>query len=405
MSKVAVIGGGAAGLLASILLAEKNHQVTLFESNDKVGKKILVSGNGHCNISNQHISPSNYAGFEPAFTSFCLDKFTFNHLEKLLKKMGLFLDCKEDGKVYPMSHEAKSVVELFVMSAENLGVVIHTEVKIVDCSKEEKFILKSETDEYANFDKIVLATGSKAAPQLGGNESGYTLAQSMGHALAEPYPSLVQLELSGDAFKAMSGVKQFSEVSLLIDKKVETKLQGDVLFTNYGVSGLAILDLSQKASQALSLFSSVDIVVNLMPNFDRQKLDSKLHALCQQLPQAYLSVLLSGMIHRKIVIQIFKELSIDTLIKAEDISHKMIQKIVNLLINWKFHVEDTHGFKHAEVSGGGVLTSEIDPKTMQSLMNPDLYVIGEVLDVVGDRGGYNFHFAFASAFCMADALA
>lgn len=404
MLNIAVVGGGASGLLSAVVLAQKGHHVTLFEANARVGKKILASGNGHCNISNAHISLENYDGLDPQFPKHLLETFSFKHLEKLFKSFGLLFDIKEDGKVYPLSYEAKSVVENLLMTALNYGVTIHNSQKIVKIDKDETFVMHSATEMFSGFHKLILAAGSPAASQLGGNDSGYVIAESFGHTITPAYPSLVQLELDGNSHESMAGVKQFGEVSLYIDNTLVEKRQGDVLFTRYGISGLAILDLSQKASFALSLYSTVDIVVNLFPKFDRQRLDSQIQALCRQLPQATFLTLLSGIIHSKIISEILNRLLISKDIKAAEMDSKMIKKVVNLLINWKFHVTQTHGFKYAEVSGGGVLTSEINPKTMQSLKDKDLYIVGEVLDVVGERGGYNFHFAWASAYCASQAI-
>lgn len=404
MISVAVVGGGASGLMSAILLAKKGHQVTLFEANARVGKKILASGNGHCNISNANITLDNYDGLDPKFPKQVLEALSFKHLEKLFKSFGLLFDIKDDGKAYPLSYEAKSVVENLLMTALNLGVVLHSNQKIIKIDKDKTFILKSEAEKFSGFDKVVLAVGSPAASQLGGNDSGYKIAESFGHSLTPAYPSLVQLELEGDIHEKMAGVKQFGEVSLFIDNSLVEKRQGDILFTRYGISGLAILDLSQRASFALSLYSQVDIGVNLFSKYDRQRLDSQIQALCKQLPEATFLTLLSGMIHSKIVLEVLNKLAINKDIKAFDMDSKMIKKVVNLLINWKFHVTKTHGFKYAEVSGGGVLTSEIDPKTMRSLKDKDLYIVGEVLDVVGERGGYNFHFAWASAYCASQAI-
>ena len=404
MLNVAVIGGGASGLLSAVLLAKAGHKVTLFEANDRVGKKILASGNGHCNISNKNITLHNYDGLDPEFPQTTLEQFPFISLEKCFKEFGLLFDIKEDGKAYPLSYEAKSVVENLLMHADIHGVTILSNTKIVKINKEDSFSLHSESDSFKGFDKVILATGSLAASQLGGNESGYIMAEHFGHTLAPTYPSLVQLELAGEVYAKMAGVKQFSEVSLYIDNNLTQKCKGDVLFTRYGISGLAILDLSQKASYALSLYSQVNIVVNLFPKYDRQKLDSKIQALCKQLPKATFLTLISGLIHSKIITEILKVLEIPKDIKAIDMNAKMIKKVVNLLINWKFNVTQTHGFKYAEVSGGGVLTNEINPSTMQSFKEKDLYIIGELLDVVGERGGYNFHFAWASAFTAATAI-
>ncbi len=390
MNNIAIIGAGASGLFCSILCAKSGAKVSIYEQNSKPAKKILVSGNGRCNISNANLSSSDYFSQNPQFSKFALDSFGFKSFEKFCLEIGLLLNILEDGRAYPLSNEAKSVAKIFEDYAKSLGVVFHNETKIESI----KPLLKK-------YDSVVVATGSRAAEHLGGNSDGEKFAEEFEHKIIPAYPSLVQLHLNSKIAKKMSGAKLNAEVTLILNGVKELSVTGDVLFTNYGVSGFAILDLSQSASEALLNYQAVDICINLLPTFSMQKLSQHIANLASKIPTLTILNILVGLIPSKIANGFLEELNISNSIKGKDIHTKIAKKIANQLLNWKFEVEETHGFRHAEVSGGGIDTTEIDEKTMMSKKCKNLYFTGECLDIVGKRGGYNFAFAWASAYLAA----
>nr|WP_321268380.1 NAD(P)/FAD-dependent oxidoreductase [uncultured Sulfurimonas sp.] len=390
--KVAIIGGGASGLLCAIFCAKDSCSVDIFEQNDKCAKKILVSGNGRCNITNKNLSTHDYFGENPSFVRDAIESFGFKEFSNFAASFGLILNTLDDGRAYPLSNESKSVASLLISQAQNLGVKIHTNTKITD--------IKSLVQ---NYDAVVVASGSQAAEHLGGCEDGFEFAKEFGHNIIPTYPSLVQLHLSSTIAHKMSGVKSLAEVTLLINNKKDISTYGDVLFTNYGVSGFAILDISQRASKALLEYAKVDISINLLPSFNAQKLSAHITSLAKSMSDFTIKDILVGLVPLKIALGLMQSLELDQTMNAKDIHTKLAKKIANQMLNWRFEVSDTHGFRHAEVSGGGVDVSEIDPKTMQSQKQKNLYFCGEVLDIVGKRGGYNFAFAWASAYlCSKD---
>jgi len=396
---VAIIGAGASGLMAAITAAKTGSTVHLYEQNAKPAKKILASGNGRCNISNTQVSSADYAGDNPEFSSFALEQFNFKSLEKFCKSIGLYLNILDDGRAYPLSNEAKSVALAFENSAKMYGVQIFNDYPITGIEKKEnKFYLHTPLNRSQAYDKLLIATGSQAAPQLGGNESGYELATSLGHSIAATYPSLVQLHLNSNVHEKMAGAKQEAQVSLYINAQKEFTTQGDILFTKYGISGFAILDISQGASQALLNYQAVDISLDLLPKFDRQALSSQLLSTSQALPNYSIEQILSGLLPSKIAKYLLEEAKIEPSTPAKQMHTKMAKQIASKIKDWRFKVSDTHGFKHAEVSGGGINTNEVNPKTMESKLCEGLYFAGEVLDIVGRRGGFNFAFAFASGY-------
>jgi len=405
MNKVAIIGGGAAGLMAALSAAKAGATVTVYEHNKSVGKKILASGNGRCNIINTTAYTHDYFGENPNFVKYALESMPFNAFEKLALSMGLFLDVKNDGRCYPLSNEAKSVVSALSEAVRQAGVILKTETTVIALHQDQShFVVESSSDK-TSYDRLLIATGSEAAPQLGATTDGYTFAQSFGHTIIPTYPSLVQLHLDSDVHHKMAGVKTVAEVTLYLNGKPEEKASGDTLFTRYGISGLTILDLSQKASQALLEYQAVSVGVNLLPQFNRQTLAAQLEKLFQAVAYYTLEQALCGMISTKITPYILKSAKLDPLSKANTLNTKQIKKLAHQLQDWRFEVTETHGFKHAEVSGGGVNTNEVDEKTMASKRIKGLYFAGEVLDVVGKRGGYNFNFAWASGILAGQSLA
>lgn len=392
--KVAIIGAGASGLLCAIECAKSACKVDIYEQNSKCAKKILVSGNGRCNITNITFTQDDYSSQNSSFVKYSLDTFSFKEFVKFTSSIGLLLDIKDDGRVYPLSNEAKSVANLLINHAKILGVNFFTNTKITDI----RTLFK-------NYDVIVIATGSEAAPHLGGNADGLKFAKEFGHNIIPTYPSLVQLHLNSSYATKMSGAKVDGEVTLFVNNSKTVHSRGDILFTDYGVSGFAVLDISQVASESLINYQIVDIVINLLPSFTAQKLSSHIMKMIDINSDITILDILHGLIPIKIAKVVLDILNLSPTTKAKEINTKHSKKIANQILNWKFEVTNTHGFRHGEVAGGGVDVDEINPRTMESLKQLNLYFCGEVIDVVGKRGGFNFAWAWASAFVAAKSIA
>jgi predicted Rossmann fold flavoprotein len=396
MNKIAIIGAGASGLMAALSAARAGGSVTLYEHNSGVGKKILASGNGRCNIINTTATAEDYAGNDPQFVTYPLKQLSFGYFQTFCHSIGLVLDIKDDGRCYPLSNEAKSVLLALKSAVSEAGVTILTDTEATSITKNgAHFVVESEQGS-RSFDRVLIATGSEAAPQLGATGDGYRFAAAFGHEIVPTYPSLVQLHLQSKYHHKMAGVKTHAEVSLAIDGKQREKVQGDILFAAYGISGLAILDISQKASHALLNRRKVAIGINLLPRYERQELHTVLEKLFASVPRHSVETVLCGLLPAKIVTYILDEAAIIPSSPVADLTIKDVKKLIHLIQDWRFDVSDTHGFKHAEVSGGGVATAQVNNKTMESKLVQGLYFAGEVLDIVGKRGGYNFHFAWAS---------
>ena len=396
MKKIAIIGGGASGLMAALFAARSGANVTIYEHNNSVGKKILASGNGRCNIINTTATYEDYAGADPQFVTYALKQLSFTYFEKFCHSIGLLLDIKEDGRCYPLSNEAKSVLIALKSAVSETGVKIITDSKVTAITKNDSHFNVQTDQDKQRYNNVLIATGSQAAPQLGATADGYTFARSFGHEILPTYPSLVQLHLNSKNHPKMAGVKTVAEVTLFIDGKSNTKVTGDILFAAYGISGLAILDISERASHALLHKQRVSIALNILPRYDRGELVSVIEKLFACVSNHDVHTALCGLLPAKIITYLLEDAAIPQSTTVSTLSPKDVKKLAHLIGEWKFGVTDTHGFKHAEVSGGGVSTAQVNSKTMESKLIEGLYFAGEVLDIVGRRGGYNFNFAWAS---------
>jgi len=399
-----IIGGGAAGLVAAIIAERAGRQVLLLEQNSKIGKKILVSGNGKCNITNRYISENCFHSSNPDFIKEALSGYDFAVVKDFFTSIGLELIEGKEGKVFPLSLQAASVVELLEYEAKRAGVEIECDCKVTRITnKGTDFILETSLGEKC-AQTLLITSGSPAAPQLGGNDSGYLFATTMGHALVPRYPSLVQLCSEETWVKTCAGVKVAGRARLYANGEYIAEKEGDLLFTNYGISGLAILDLSREVSTRLAAFDYCELSLDIMPTYSKEKLTNLLMSRIQKMSQKPIELWLQGVINKKLI-KIILERSKCRSRRESDLNRKEINKLVHSIKNLKLSINDTKGFKGAEVVTGGIDTTEVNPKTMESELVPNLYFAGEILDVDGDRGGFNFHFAWVSGIRAGEAAA
>jgi len=397
IKRVAIIGAGASGMVSAIRALENGHRVDLFEKNAKVGRKILATGNGRCNISNKQISIENYHGKHPSFVKYAINNFTTNDAKKFFSNLGLELVEGVNGKLFPMSLQASSVVDILYFKLQSLGVNMHLLSEVKEIKKIGSVFLVDDKE----FDTIVVSTGSLAMPTLGSSECGYRFAREFGHKIQKPFASLVQLISNDDIIKTASGVKIDANLEIFVDNQIKMSVRGDLLFTNYGVSGSAILDISRVASKALNEKKDVKIVADLMPEYSHEALKSLLSKRVKLAKIMQPDLWLNGIINKKLVKLIFHQAKLKD---AFVINSKTINRLSYAMKNLTIAIDDTKGVKSCEVMAGGVSTEDIDPKTMESKQVKGLFFCGEVLDIDGDCGGYNLHFAFASGYLAGNSI-
>jgi len=390
-----IIGAGAAGLCAAITQARAGVKVLLLEQNKKIGKKILVSGNGKCNIDNKYINTNRFHSQNPPFVEEVLKDYDFEVVEKFFTSIGLELIEGKEGKMFPMSLQASSVVELLEYEAKRLGVEILCECEVTGIDKVDALFRVETSQGTKTCTQLVMASGSPAAPHLGGSNAGYAFATKMGHSLVPRHPSLVQLCSDESWVKGCAGVKVAGLAKLYANGEYITEKKGDLLFTNYGISGLAILDLSREVSTRLANFDYCELSLDLMPELSKEKLTNLLLGRVKQDSEKPLDLWLQGIINKKLIAIILEQSKCK--VRVEDqLNRKEINKLVHAIKNLKLSISDTKGFAGAEVATGGIDTAEVNAQTMESKLVPNLFFAGEILDVDGDRGGFNFHFAWVS---------
>jgi len=398
-----IIGAGAAGLCAAIVSARAGRQVLLLEQNGKAGKKILVSGNGKCNIGNRYISTQRFHSQNPGFIEKVLESYAFEQVKDFFRSIGLELIEEKEGKMFPMSLQASSVIDLLEYEAKRAGVEILCNCKVKRIEKEADGFVLDTTQGSKHSSKLLITSGSPAAPQLGGNDSGYVFATAMGHTLIPRYPSLVQLCSEETWVKTCAGVKIAGVARLYANGEYITEKEGDLLFTNYGISGLAILDLSREVSIRLASFDYCELSLDLMPKLSKEKLTNLLLSRIGKGSEKHIELWLQGILNKKLIRIIMEQSKCRSRVES-DLNRKEINKLVHSIKNLKLSINDTKGFKGAEVSTGGIDTAEVDPQTMESKCVPSLYFAGEVLDVDGDRGGFNFHWAWVTGLRAGEAI-
>ncbi len=403
-NNIAIIGGGASGLVAGIIALREGANVSIFEKNSRPARKILASGNGRCNITNENISISRYHGEDVSFLEGIFKDFSILTCKDFFQSIGLEIFSQENGKYFPLSLQASSISDALIYEFQALKGDLHVSSFVEKISKKNgKFILHVNS-KTKNFDKILIATGSCAMEKLGSSSSGYEFAKSFTHEVSELLPSLVQL-VCKEKYPHASGVKFQAEVSLHVDNQIAQIAFGDVLLTNYGLSGSAILDISRQSAKALHERKKVKITIDCLAKHSRQKLAKSIENFAKNSPNKPINLLLNGFINKKLANLLLKICQIPQDLPCKNISKKQINSIIYTLKNLSFTPTNTKGFQNAEVVAGGVKLKDINPKTLQSKLVDGLYFSGEVLDIDADCGGFNLHWAWASGYIAGKNLA
>ncbi len=388
---VCVIGGGAAGMLAALTAAENGHRVLLLERQSRVGRKLLATGNGRCNLSNYHVSPAHYHG-GAGFCDFALSQFDVGETLQYFASLGLLTVSEASGRIYPMSNMAGSVLDVLRYALERPEIDLQTGQAVTAVRKmPEGFSVKTETDTFSAR-RLILAAGGAAGSKVGGGMDGYRLAKRLGHHRTALYPSLVQLKTDPTYPRALKGVKAQCGISICRGSQVLARNSGEVLFTEYGVSGPAIFDLSRSVSAG---GSDLTCLLNFFPDWEEAEV---LHWLSQR--QAAMaaheaSTLLTGSCHTRLGQMICKSAGF-TNQRAAGLTRDDLRRIARQATHFALPITGTCGFDQAQVTAGGLDTSEFDPRTLQSRLVPGLYACGELLDIDGDCGGYNLQWAWSS---------
>ena len=396
-ASVVIIGGGASGLMAAIIAAREGSRVTLLEHMDRVGKKLLSTGNGKCNFTNLNQDISNYHGESTTFIQGILQQFDYLQTIKFFEELGIVTKSK-NGYVYPNSGQASSVLDLLRQEVSRLGITLVCDVAINNIEKTKKAFKVSCNKGIFNADSIVLATGSKAAPVTGSDGSGYNYAKGFGHKINKVLPSLVQLKCKEKYYKTVAGVRTDAKVSLLVDNNYVASDIGELQLTDYGISGIPVFQISRYAAIALSEKKNVSALINFFPDHNKASMEEYLIKRFEIHKEKRLEDALIGMLNKKLIIMLIKEsgLSLDCL--CSSLCNKDISMLADSFTGLRTIITETNSFDKAQVCTGGVSLSDINPETLESYIVPGLYFAGEILDVDGACGGYNLQWAWSSGY-------
>lgn len=399
-SEIVIIGGGASGIFAAIEAQKNGSEVLVLERKDRVLKKVLVTGNGRCNITNVNAGISNYFSIgensETEKVEEILNEFSSERTVEFFENKGIICNEEARGKIYPLSGQAASVVDMLRFEAERLGVRFVTDFHVSAIEKDGfQFNVYSEDKRKVRANKVLLATGGKSYPDLGSDGSGYRLAENLGHTVTRLSPSIVQLKTEKSQVKGLQGIKLDTNVTAFGDGKKICTYDGELLFTDYGISGNVVFNISF----TVPLYRNVEFEVDFMPKFGYSELLEILKKRKKILPHLTMENYFSGMLNKKLGQFLCKKSGIEKLSKkVEDLSENEIRKICQVLKKYRIPIVDTNGFKNAQVTAGGVKLDEVNIGTLESRKVKGLYFAGEILDIYGECGGFNLQWAWASGY-------
>lgn len=391
--QVVVIGGGASGLVAAIVAARRNRNVLIIEKNESLGKKILASGNGRCNLTNINVSIDKYYGENTRCLHNIFGRFSYNDTIRFFEELGVKLRTEPDGRVFPASNQASTILEALERELSRLKVKIKLGERVTNLDSTKTGWQVSTDKNIYQSKSVILANGGKSYPQLGTTGDGYDFARQLGHQIIEPRPALVPLQLEGNWFKDLPGIQVNVELILKQENKY-IKRTGDLLFTHFGISGPVVLDISRLIGQ-----NDNELFINFFPAYKNSKeLESFLNINWQSHPRKTILNSLAELLPKKLCFALLNILKINSDKQISQINQKERRLITERFMNWRVSVKSTRSFAEAMVSAGGVATSEINPKTMESLKVKGLYFAGEILDIDGISGGYNLQFAWSTGY-------
>ncbi len=388
--KVVIIGAGAAGLMAAVTAAKCGHKVTVIEHENKPGKKINITGNGKCNITNSVLTPDKYYGNKD-FINNVIDRFNYKDTLQFFENMGVY--CYEkNGFYYPLSNQAVTVTNALYNEALSLGVTIKTNNNVKSVTKKANgFVLDIGIDLFC--DKLIIATGGMAAPKTGSDGSGYELAKALGHTIVKPCPALTAL-VCDEKLKKASGVRVKARVQI---KNNNISDLGELQITDYGISGIPVFNISRSVNE------KEKVILDFAPDYTYDEAKTLLEKILKRRDKMPALTALNGLFNEKLAAVFLKEIKVQSNVKCTDITDK-ITMLCDIIKTFEVTVKRKKGFDFSQVTSGGVNTSEINKDTMESLICSNLYFAGEIIDVDGRCGGYNLQFAWSSGYIAGESI-
>ncbi len=399
MRKIIVIGGGAAGIMAAIRAAENGAQVILFERNNKLGRKLSITGKGRCNLTNAADTQEiikNIPG-NGKFLNSVLNSFTSNDTINFFESLGLKTKLERGNRIFPASDSAAEVIEVLTRELENLGVEVRLNSRVENIISDGEKILGVEVKgKFFDCDAVILATGGASYPATGSTGDGFNFAKSLGHTVTEILPALVPLETEEEFVQDLQGLSLKNvRVTLKANEKFVAEIFGEMLFTHFGISGPIILTLSRQVAKLLAEKNFVEVLINLKPALTPEQLDARILRDFEKFKGKIIKNALIELLPQKLIPVILDLAYIDENKKVDEITKVERQKLLEKLRGLPLTISATRPLAEAIVTAGGVSIKEINPKTMESKIVKNLFIVGEVLDIDGNTGGFNLQAAWA----------
>ena len=406
---IAVIGGGASGMMAALSAAETSPglRIAVLERLNRVGKKLMATGNGRCNLTNMTASEQDYHGsvafMRPAMAAFPPKKVLARFMD-----FGVYAREEEEGRVYPMSDQASSVLDALRLSMEEAGIEEVCDFEAASLTRaRDGYRVTAKDGRQVVAKRIICSAGGLAASSLGGSATGYKLLESCGHELTARFPALVQLKADPEYTRPLKGIRYSGGIDLIVDGRIRRSEAGEILFTEYGLSGIAVMQVSRIAAQAFSQKRPPQVCacLHLLP-MDQEAAVRLLRERRRKLSERALENFLTGLVNKRVGQMMIKwttGLSLSE--KSGSLTDGQLDALAGALTGWTLEITGTQGFDQAQVTAGGVKTGDVNPETMESLLADGLYITGEILDVDGDCGGYNLQWAWASGMLAGESCA
>ena len=396
--KTAIIGGGAAGLFAACMLARAGAPVVLLEKQNRVGRKLLSTGNGRCNLTNLNASEKDYHG-DARYIRAAMDALSPEDAIALFGEMGLICAPDEEGRVYPVSNQAAGVLDALRLYAVENGCEIITEFEVKNLARKKGgFVLQSSDGRSIAADFVIVACGGLAAPKLGGCADGYKLLEAFGHKCSARLPAIAALKTDPEAVRALKGIRMHGRLELYSGERLLRSETGEILFSETGVSGIAAMQMARSVNLSMQKGGKCRLKLNFMPGADENFIAQR----AALLPDRPLDDFLSGVVPKRLGQVLIKNAGVTPLtLPAGDMTFSQCRAVQRMLTGWILDVKSTLGFDQAQVTCGGAVLSDFHAETLESRRVPNLFAAGEVLDVDGDCGGFNLHWAWASAMLCA----
>lgn len=384
-------------MMAAIIATRQGKKVRIIEHKEKAGKKILATGNGKCNFTNMLVDNSSFRGENIDYIMDIYNQFNNEKAIEFFKELGIYPKVK-NGYVYPNSGQASSILEVLITELDYLGVKIEYETNVTKIEKNnDQFCIYTNKGNFKS-NSIILATGSMASPKTGSDGSGYKLAKELGHTLNPVLPALVQLRSDSKLFKEVAGVRCDGMVKIMLERECVASDKGELMLTDYGISGIPVFQVSRYASVLLNQGKKIIARLDFLPNMEYKECKEYLKERARLYPDKSLMDNLVGLLNKKLLLALLKSIKLNPNMPSYELDDKKILKLIDTFKNLAVNITGTNSFDNAQICCGGVKLSELNEHTLESKKQKGLFFAGEILDVDGICGGYNLQWAWSSGY-------